>query len=128
MLNHIDVMGRFTKDPELRTTQNGNSVTTFTLAVDRDFQKDQADFFECVAWRQTAEFVSKYFKKGQLAVVSGKMQSREFTDKNNNKRKAWEIQCENVYFGESKRRESKVANAAVDVQMEEVDDGEELPF
>ena len=132
MLNTVSIMGRLTKEPELRTTQNGISVTTFTLAVDRDYQKDAVDFFSCTAWRQTAEFVSKYFHKGQLAVVSGRMQSREWKDRDGNKRIAWEIQADNVYFGESKRSDGYAGGEpqytppkAPDVM---VDDDEELPF
>lgn len=104
-LNHIIVMGRLTKDPELRTTQNGKSVASFTVAVDRDFQRDSVDFINCVAWGGTAEFVSKYFFKGKTAVVSGQLQSRSFTDRNGIDRTAWEINAQNVYFGDDKRRE-----------------------
>ena len=124
MLNHIDIQGRLTKDPELRTTQSGVAVATFTVAVDRDFQKDGVDFIPVVAWRQTAEFVSKYFAKGNLCLVSGKLQSREWTDKQNNKRTALEIQAENVYFGESKKSEVK----SPDVKLDVVQDEGELPF
>ena len=108
MLNHIVIMGRLTRDPELRTTQSGVSVASFTVAVDRDFggrdgSERQTDFFDCSAWRQTGEFVSKYFHKGSMIVVSGRMQSRKFQDRDGNNRTAWDIQADNVYFGESKR-------------------------
>ena len=108
MLNHIVIMGRLTRDPELRQTQSGVSVASFSVAVDRDFGgrdggERQTDFFDCSAWRQTGEFVSKYFHKGSMIVVSGRMQSRKFQDREGNNRTAWDIQADNVYFGESKR-------------------------
>lgn len=107
MLNKITVMGRLTRDPELRRTNSGTAVTSFTIACERDFKADngerEADFIECVAWRNTAEFVSKYFTKGRMAVVSGRLQTRTWTDKDGNKRKASEIVAESVYFGDSKR-------------------------
>ena len=107
MLNHITIMGRLTRDPELRRTGSGVAVTSFTLAVDRDFGKaengeKETDFIECVAWKNTAEFVSKYFSKGRMAVVSGKLQNRSWTDKDGNKRRNAEVVAENVYFGDSK--------------------------
>lgn len=108
MLNHIVIMGRLTRDPELRRTGSGIAVTSFTVAVDRDFApKDgserETDFIDCVAWRNTGEFVSKYFSKGRMAVVSGRLQIRSWTDKDGNKRRTAEIVADNVYFGESKR-------------------------
>ena len=108
MLNHIIVMGRLTRDPELRRTGSGVAVASFTVAVDRDFSpKDggerETDFIDCVAWRQTGEFVSKYFTKGRMAVVSGRLQIRSWTDKDGNKRRTAEIVADNVYFGDSKR-------------------------
>ena len=108
MLNHIVIMGRLTRDPELRRTGSGVAVASFTLAVDRDFGKNdngerETDFIDCVAWRQTGEFVSKYFTKGRMAVVSGRLQIRSWTDKDGNKRRAAEVVADNVYFGESKR-------------------------
>ncbi len=108
MLNHIDLMGRLTRDPELRYTQNQTPVASFRLAVDRDFGnresgERQADFIDCVAWRGTAEFVSKYFQKGSMAIVSGRLQMREWTDRDNNRRVSAEVVADNVYFGESKR-------------------------
>ena len=110
MLNHIVIMGRLTRDPELRRTGSGIAVTSFTVAVDRDFApKDgserETDFIDCVAWRSTGEFVSKYFTKGSMAVVSGRLQIRGWTDKEGNKRRTAEIVADNVYFGESKRGE-----------------------
>ena len=112
MLNHIVIMGRVTRDPELRRTGSGIAVTSFTVAVDRDFApKDgserETDFIDCVAWRSTGEFVSKYFTKGSMAVVSGRLQIRGWTDKDGNKRRTAEIVADNVYFGESKRSEQR---------------------
>ena len=108
MLNHITIMGRLTRDPELRRTGSGVAVASFTLAVDRDFGKNdngerETDFIDCVAWRQTGEFVSKYFTKGRMAVVSGRLQIRSWTDKDGNKRRTAEVVADNVYFGDSKR-------------------------
>ena len=108
MLNHITIMGRLTRDPELRRTGSGIAVASFTLAVDRDFGKNdngerETDFIDCVAWRQTGEFVSKYFTKGRMAVVSGRLQIRGWTDKDGNKRRTAEVVADNVYFGDSKR-------------------------
>ena len=108
MLNHITLMGRLTRDPELRYTQSGTPVASFTLAVDRDFgSRDggerQTDFIDIVAWRQTGEFVSKYFFKGSMAVVSGRLQIRDWTDREGNKRRNAEVVADNVYFGESKK-------------------------
>lgn len=106
-LNKWIGMGRLTRDPELRRTGNGTAVTSFTIAVDRDRKpKDgerETDFVDVVAWRQTAEFVSKYFEKGRMAVIEGRLQFREYTDRDGNKRKATEIIAENVYFGDSKK-------------------------
>ena len=108
MLNHITIMGRLTRDPELRRTGSGIAVASFTLAVDRDFSpKDggerETDFIDCVAWRQTGEFVSKYFTKGRMAVVSGRLQIRNWNDKDGNKRRSAEVVADNVYFGDSRR-------------------------
>ena len=108
MLNHITIMGRLTRDPELRRTGSGVAVASFTVAVDRDFGKNEngekeTDFIDCVAWRQTGEFVSKYFTKGRMAVVSGRLQIRNWTDKDGNKRRSAEVIADNVYFGDSKR-------------------------
>ena len=108
MLNHIVIMGRLTRDPELRRTGSGIAVASFSLAVDRDFGKTEngereTDFIDCVAWRQTGEFVSKYFTKGSLAVVSGRLQIRSWNDKDGNKRRTAEVVVDNIYFGGSKR-------------------------
>ena len=108
MLNHITIMGRLTRDPELRRTGSGVAVASFTVAVDRDFGgrdggERETDFIDCVAWRQTGEFVSKYFTKGSMIVVSGRLQIRGWTDKDGNKRRTAEVVADNVYFGESKR-------------------------
>lgn len=107
-LNHIVVMGRLTRDPELRHTGAGVAVTSFSLAVDRDFApKDggerETDFIDCVAWRNAGEFVAKHFTKGRMAVVSGRLQIRSWTDGDGNKRRTAEIIADNVYFGDSKR-------------------------
>lgn len=107
MLNHIVLMGRLTRDPELRRTQSGTAVAAFAIAVDRDFKGDdgekKTDFIDIVAWRNTAEFVSKYFTKGRMAVVEGRLQIRPWTDKDGNKRRSAEVVADNVYFGDSKR-------------------------
>lgn len=111
MLNHIFIMGRLTRDPELRRTGSGLTVASFTVAVDRDWPnketgEKETDFIDCVAWRQTGEFVSKYFTKGSMIVVAGRLQIRPWVDKDGNKRKSAEIVVENVYFGESKKKET----------------------
>ena len=107
MLNVAIIMGRLTRDPELRRTNSGKPVASFTVAVDRDYapegQEKETDFIDCVAWNGTAEFVEKYFKKGSMIVVSGRLQLRNWTDKDGNKRKSAEILASNVYFGESKK-------------------------
>ena len=108
MLNHITIMGRLTRDPELRRTGTGIAVASFTVAVDRDFGgrdggERETDFIDCVAWRSTGEFVSKYFTKGSMIVVSGRLQIRSWTDKEGNKRRTAEVVADNCYFGESKR-------------------------
>ena len=107
MLNHITLMGRLTRDPELRRTGTGVAVTSFTVAVDRDVGKNEngekeTDFIDCVAWRQTGEFVSKHFTKGRMIVVSGRLQIRSWNDKDGNKRRTAEVLADNVYFGDSK--------------------------
>ena len=127
MLNDTAIMGRLTAAPELRYTQQNTPVASFTLAVDRDFQsggsEKQTDFIPCVAWRKTAEFASKYFSKGSMAAVSGRLQLRDWTDKDGNKRRTAEVVAESVYFGESKKRD-----ASPDVPFEEIPDDGELPF
>ena len=105
MLNCITIMGRLTRDPELRRTGSGIAVASFTVAVDRDFAQDgkkETDFIDCVAWRQTGEFVSKYFKKGNMIVVKGRLQIRNWNDKDGNKRKTAEVVADNCYFGSTK--------------------------
>ncbi len=114
MLNHITIMGRLTRDPELRRTGTGIAVASFTVAVDRDYSgrdggERETDFIDCVAWRSTGEFVSKYFTKGSMIVVSGRLQIRSWTDKEGNKRRTAEIVADNCYFGESKRSDSAPA-------------------
>ena len=110
MLNKIIIMGRFARDPELRRTGSGTAVTSFSLACDRDFKSQsgdkETDFIEVVAWKNTAEFVSKYFSKGRMAVVEGRLQIRDWTDKAGNKRVTAEVVADNVYFADSKRSES----------------------
>ena len=108
MLNHITIMGRLVRDPELRRTGSGVAVASFCVAVDRDYQsKDggerKADFINCVAWRQTGEFISKYFTKGRMIVVDGRLEMRDWTDRDGNKRTSAEVIVDNAYFGDSKR-------------------------
>jgi single-strand DNA-binding protein len=107
MLNKVFIMGRLTRDPELRRTQSGTAVTSFSLAVDRDFKSQsgekETDFIDVVAWRSTAEFVAKYFSKGRMAVVEGRLQIREWKDKDGNNRRSAEVIADNIYFGDSKR-------------------------
>ncbi len=108
MLNHITLMGRLVRDPELRRTGSGVAVASFTVAVDRDFGKNEngekkTDFIDCVAWRQTGEFISKYFQKGRMIVVDGRLELRDWTDKDGNKRRSAEVNVNNAYFGDSKR-------------------------
>ena len=145
MLNHIVLMGRLTRDPELRRTDSGVAVASFSLAVDRDFSgkgkgkgegEKEVDFIDCVVWRQTGEFVSKYFTKGRMAVVSGRLQIRNWTDKDGNKRRTAEVVSENVYFGDSKRDGNDsvstdyvqpIATTAEEFAMLDGDDAQ-LPF
>ena len=108
MLNHITIMGRLTRDPEIRYTQSQIPVASFTVAVDRDFggrdgAEKQTDFIDCTAWRSTAEFIGKYFTKGRMIVVSGRLQSRKWETKEGEKRTSWEVVADNVYFGDSRR-------------------------
>ena len=141
MLNQIFLMGRLTRDPELRYTQNQTPVASFTLAVDRDFTgKDggekQTDFIDCVAWRSTGEFANKYFSKGRMAIVSGRLQLRDWTDKEGNKRRSAEVVVDSMYFGDSKKDGSTAPNSSgqsepqyTQQQFEELDDDDgELPF
>ena len=126
MLNKIFIMGRLTRDPELRRTQNGTAVTSFTLAVDRDFKSQsgekETDFIDVVAWRTTAEFVAKYFTKGRMAVVEGRLQIRDWTDKDGNKRRNAEVLADNIYFGDAKKDVDSGANRYAGGQFVEVDE------
>lgn len=137
MLNHITIMGRLTRDPELRYTQSGTSVASFTLAVERDFSSRdggdrQTDFIDIVAWRQTGEFVSKYFTKGQMVAVSGRLQIREWTDREGGKRRSAEVVADSVYFAESKTSKNRKNSDddSEDTQLfDELNEYEgELPF
>lgn len=129
MLNHITIMGRLTRDPDLRNTQTGTPVTSFTLAVDRDFKdrsSDQkaTDFIDVIAWRNTAEFVSRYFSKGRMAVVDGRLQIREWTDRDGNKRRTAEVLADNVYFADSRKDESREGGDTT----KRSDSGRDLPL
>ena len=130
MLNHIVLMGRLCADPELRRTNSGTPVTSFTLAVDRDFKSQsgekEADFVPVIAWRNTAEFVSKYFTKGRMAVVEGRLQMRNWQDNNGNKRTTAEVVAENVYFGDTKREDSRSQAEPEYAEIQEEDGN--LPF
>jgi single-strand DNA-binding protein len=138
MLNKIAIMGRLTKDVELRHTNNGTAVASFTLAVDRDFKsKDgnkETDFIDCVAWKNTADFVSNHFSKGRMAVVEGRLQSRKWTDKDGNKRTAYEIMVESIYFGDSKTESKTDGKPTInayyaDTKFAEIDDDDsDIPF
>lgn len=142
MLNKIFIMGRLTRDPELRRTQNGTAVAGFALAVDRDYKNadgtKDTDFVDVVAWRSTAEFAAKYFTKGRMAIVEGRLQIRDWTDKDGNKRRNAEVVADNVYFGDSKKEGDssggyKAAGKAVDVEpgegeFAEIEDEEDWPF
>lgn len=129
MLNRIIIMGRLTRDPELRRTQSGAAVTGITLAVERDFKTQggerETDFIDVVAWRSTAELVAKCFTKGRMAVVEGRLHSRNWQDKDGNKRTAWEVIADSVYFTDSKK---DVAYAAQSQQFGEVEDNGDMPF
>lgn len=131
MLNKIIVMGRLTRDPELRRTPAGTAVASFSLAVERDFKgqngERETDFIDVVAWRNVGEFVSKYFTKGRMAVVEGRLQVRDWTDTENRKRRTAEIVAENVYFGDSKREEQQDTYQELG-EIAELDDDGDLPF
>ena len=133
MLNKIVLMGRLTRDPELRKTQSGTAVASFTLAVDRDYKPQdgerETDFIDIVAWRGTGEFVSKYFSKGRMAAVEGRLQVRDWKDKDGAKRRSTEVIADNVYFGDSKRPESGTQEAPAGEfhELPEEEKGE-LPF
>lgn len=126
MLNRIDIMGRLTRDPELRQTQAGTNVANFTLAVDRDLKNKQTgeretDFIDCVAWAHTADFLSKYFCKGSMAVVSGRLQIRNWMDAEGNKRRNAEVVADNIYFGDSKSDNQSITQTVPEIT-------DELPF
>ena len=131
MLNHIVIMGRLTRDPELRQTGSGVSFANFSVAVDRDFSKGEekeTDFIDCVAWRHTGEFVSKYFTRGSLIVVSGRLQVRSYTDKDGNNRRAAEIVADNCYFGGSKNAGAATPPSPAGDYAEITEPDGELPF
>ena len=132
MLNRIIVMGRMTRDPELRRTNSGTAVASFAVAVDRDFKSQsgekETDFIDVVAWRNTAEFVSKYFSKGRMAVVEGRLQLRDWTDKDGNKRRTAEIVADSVYFGDSKRDGDDTVQSEPKGGFSEIADDGDLPF
>lgn len=124
MLNHINLMGRLTKDVELRRTGSGVAVASFTIAVDRDFSKEkETDFIDIVAWKNTAEFANNYLSKGRMVVISGRLQIRSWTDKDGNKRKTAEVVADNIYFADSKKDSAPSAN-----YPELKDDDDALPF
>ena len=132
MLNRIEIMGRLTADPVLRYTQNQTPVTSFNIACERDFGAKETDFIDCTAWRQTAEFVNKYFKKGSMAVIAGRLQMRKWTDNNGNNRITAEIQVDNIYFGDSKKKDDDPQyqdSSYPDPQFQELPQDEgDLPF
>ena len=138
MLNRITIMGRLTRDPELKKTQAGLSVTSFTLAVDRDFKGEdgqkEVDFIDVVAWRQTAEFVCKYLTKGRMAVADGRLQLRDWTDRDGNKRRSAEVVASSVYFADSKRDQGDATQGRGGYRdepvrgFEPIDDDDDLPF
>lgn len=139
MLNHVTIMGRLTRDPELRHTQSGTAVTSFTLAVDRDFKdkntgESATDWIVCTAWKGTAEFVTRYLQKGRMVIADGRLQTRSYQDRDGNKRTAVEVVADHVYFGDSRKKESE-GNAPEDElpdtegqKFAELDDSSDLPF
>ena len=124
MLNQITVMGRLTRDVELRTTKTGKSVAGFTVACERDYQDKEVDFIDCFAWDRTAEFIHRNFRKGMMVIVEGRLQSRKWEDKNGGKRTAWEINTRTAYYGEKKRD----GDANATPTMYDLDDDGEVPF
>lgn len=128
MLNHICIAGRLVRDPELKQTNSGVDICNFTIAVDRDYRNGEdreADFIDVVAWRNTATFVSKFFTKGRIAVVSGRLQIRNWTDKEGNKRRSAEVVADNIYFGDNKFTGQQTDGGSVPAAA---DDGGDLPF
>lgn len=131
MLNRIIIMGRLTKDPELRKTQSGVSVVSFTVAVDRDFKNGDekvTDYIDCTAWRGQADFISKFFTKGRAIVVDGSLNSRKWQDKDGNNRVSWEVQAQNVYFADSKRNDDGQQSKPQTFEEVASEDEETLPF
>jgi single-strand DNA-binding protein len=129
MLNHITIMGRLTADPELRHTTSGTPVASFTVAVERDFGEKAVDYISCVAWKHNGEFVSKYFRKGNMIALTGSLQSRSWEDKNGNKRTSWEVNVDHSYFaGGKSEAKPEEKPEAINVQFNELSDDEELPF
>ena len=133
MLNKVIIMGRLTRNPELRRTQGGTAVTSFTMAVDRDFKSQsgekETDFIDVVAWRNTGEFAAKYLAKGRMAAVEGRIQVRDWQDKDGNRRKSVEVVADNVYFADSKRDSKPQESRTVDDQeFDEIEDDGDLPF
>ena len=127
-MNHVTLMGRLTRDPELRHTNSGTAVVSFTIAVEhRASQETHTDFIDIVAWKGTAEFVSKYFTKGQMIALHGRLSIREWTDKDGNKRKSAEVVAGNVYFTDSKKSHTEGAEPA-QAEFEDIDDDGDLPF
>lgn len=133
MLNNVVIMGRLTRDPELRRTQSGTAVTSFTMAVDRDFKSQsgekETDFIDVVAWRNTGEFAAKYLAKGRMVAVEGRIQVRDWQDKDGNRRKSVEVVADNVYFADSKRDSKPQESRTVDDQeFDEIEDDGDFPF
>lgn len=133
MLNKVIIMGRLTRDPELRHTQGGTAVTRFTVAVDRDFKSQsgekETDFIDVVAWRNTGEFAAKYLAKGRMAAVEGRIQARDWQDKDGNRRKAVEVVADNVYFADSKRdSKPQETTSSNEPEFDEIEDDGDLPF
>lgn len=131
MLNHITIMGRLVRDPELRKTQSGVSVVSFTVAVDRDFKNGDekvTDYIDCTAWRGQADFISKFFTKGKAIVVDGSLNSRKWQDKDGNNRVSWEVQVQNVYFADSKRNDDGQQSKPQTFEEVASEDDEALPF
>lgn len=133
MLNSVIIMGRLTRDPELRRTQGGTAVTSFTMAVDRDFKSQsgekETDFIDVVAWRNTGEFAAKYLAKGRMAAVEGRIQVRDWQDKDGNRRKSVEVVADNVYFADSKRdSKPQESRTVADQEFDEIEDDGDFPF
>ena len=128
MLNRVILMGRLAADPELRSTNSGTNVAAFRIGVSRDYDREQTDWINAVAWRQTAEFVANYFSKGSMIALEGSLQSRQYQDKNGNNRTAYEVVADRVWFAESKSRSQKPEAEPDLSDYEEVEDNGDLPF